>query len=159
MLYLQKKLKMYKYLILGFLILFAFSCDRDDDDAAQQLEDDIEIIENYIAENNLIAESTPSGLHYVVLEEGNGSFPIATSRVVVNYKGYFLDGEEFDSGNGIQFFLTEVIRGWTEGIPKFSKGGSGILLIPSYLAYGPNGRGAIPGNTVLAFDILLDDFN
>lgn len=150
---------MFRTATILVLVLFAFACNRDDDDAAEQLQEDIAIIEEYLMENNLTAESTASGLHYVVLQEGNGSFPTATSQVVVNYKGYFTNGNEFDSGNGAQFFLNQVILGWTEGIPKFSKGGNGILLVPSRLGYGPNGRGTIPGNTVLIFDVLLDDFN
>ena len=151
---------MHRYLILGFLVLFAFACNREDDqDPAQQLEEDLAIIEQYIEDNNLTAERTESGLHYVVLNEGNGSFPDASNQVVVNYKGYFTDGTTFDSGTGIQFFLTQVIPGWTEGIPKFSKGGNGILLIPSSLGYGTRGSGPIPPNTVIIFDVLLDDFN
>ena len=32
---------------------------------------------------------------------------------------------------GISFPLTNVIQGWQEGIPLFSEGGTGKLLIPS----------------------------
>jgi FKBP-type peptidyl-prolyl cis-trans isomerase len=51
--------------------------------------------------------------------------------------------------------LQNVILGWTEGIPYFKEGGSGKLLIPSALAYGPNGTTGIPPNSVLIFEIEL----
>ena len=54
--------------------------------------------------------------------------------------------------------LANVISGWQLGIPEFKKEGKGTLLIPSALAYGSSGRGSIPPNTVLAFDIELLDF-
>jgi FKBP-type peptidyl-prolyl cis-trans isomerase len=37
------------------------------------------------------------------------------------------------------------------------EGGKAILLIPSNLAYGPNGSGSIPGYTPLLFEFDLVD--
>jgi len=51
--------------------------------------------------------------------------------------------------------LTNVIQGWQEGIPLFSEGGSGILLIPSALGYGNQSIGNIPANSVLIFEVTL----
>lgn len=98
---------------------------------------------------------TPSGLNYIIHNPGTAPFPTESSDVTVNYKGYFLNGEVFDSGEGITFPLNGVIRGWIEGIQLIGTGGSITLLIPSNLAYGPSGRGSIPGNTNLAFDVDL----
>ena len=61
---------------------------------------------------------------------------------------------------GIPFSLqTTLLAGWTEGITYFKEGGSGILLIPSSLGYGNNGRSSIPGGAVLVFDIALISVN
>jgi len=49
-----------------------------------------------------------------------------------------------------------VIQGWQIGLPYFSEGGSGKLLIPSELGYGSQKAGDIPANSVLIFDIQLD---
>ncbi|MCP4462411.1 MAG: hypothetical protein GY819_06380, partial [Planctomycetaceae bacterium] len=77
----------------------------------------------------------------------------------VNYVGTLLNGQEFDANDDITFSLQQVIAGWTEGIPKFSVGGSGILIIPSDLAYGPASPSpAIPPNSILKFDIDLLGF-
>ena len=53
------------------------------------------------------------------------------------------------------FPLSNVIQGWQEGIPLFSEGGSGVLLIPSALGYGGQAVGSIPANSVLIFEVSL----
>ncbi|MBN1651841.1 MAG: FKBP-type peptidyl-prolyl cis-trans isomerase [Bacteroidales bacterium] len=130
------------------------ACDKDDNDAAAQLEIDKEIIENYLSVNQLTAESTASGLYYIIDNQGDGVKPSISSTVTVSYTGKLLDGTVFDSGTA-SFPLTNVIVGWQEGIPLFNAGGTGQLIIPSCLAYGTQGSGSIPPNTVLIFDIYL----
>lgn len=128
---------------------------------ADLLSYETELFDNYLAANNLTAQTTASGLKYVIEEPGSGGNPAANAQVQVNYKGYFLNGETFDQSSGapLDISLSNVIQGWQEGIPLFQKGGKGILLIPSYLAYGPSGSRSIQPNTPILFDIELVDFN
>lgn len=148
---------MKKYFYLLLIALFV-SCS-DDDNIDYDAKNEADIIE-YIADNNLAATKSSSGLYYVINNEGNGARPTATSNVKVTYKGYFLNGETFDQNTtGIQFNLQQVIKGWTEGITYFKEGGSGVLLVPSKLGYGSNGRSGIPGGSVLIFDINLLEVN
>lgn len=142
--------------ILLCMVFISFTaCNKDKD----VLEKNIEEIEEYIADNNLTGvQKTESGLHYIVQKEGDGNFPNINSRVKVNYTGYLKDNSSFDAGNNVEFPLSGVIEGWQEGIPKFSRGGSGILLIPSKLAYGSSGSRGIPGNAILIFEVDLIDF-
>lgn len=118
-------------------------------------------ITDYIAKNNLTAVKTGTGLYYVIDEPGTGNQPTATSNVTVVYKGYYTNGNIFDIGKpeGVSFPLNEVIKGWTEGIPYFKTGGSGILLVPSHLGYGPFNYRGIPGGSVLIFDVKLISIN
>ncbi|MFV5684867.1 FKBP-type peptidyl-prolyl cis-trans isomerase [Flavobacterium sp. GB2R13] len=118
-------------------------------------------IVDYIAKNHLTATRTDSGLYYLVNEAGTGTQPTATSNVTVAYKGYFTNGNVFDESKaeGISFGLNQVIKGWTEGIPHFKVGGSGILLIPAHLGYGSNDSGPIPGGSVLVFEVKLISVN
>jgi FKBP-type peptidyl-prolyl cis-trans isomerase FkpA len=138
--------------ILFSLTIFLFiACKKEDVEKENREE-----IEKYISDNNLHASSTGSGLYYVIDVEGTGTRPNVNSDVNVKYKGYFTSNEVFDENSeGIEFNLQNVIAGWTEGIPLFKEGGNGMLLIPSSLAYGPSGRGSIPPNAVLIFDIEL----
>ncbi|NGY36631.1 peptidylprolyl isomerase [Flavobacterium sp. XN-5] len=115
----------------------------------------------YIAKNNLTAIKSDSGLFYVIDVAGEGAQPTASSTVTVEYRGYFTNGSVFDGGKpgGLTIGLQQVIRGWTEGIPYFKEGGSGILLVPSHLGYGSYDRNGIPGGSVLIFDVKLIKVN
>ena len=147
-----------KLVILLFISIFAFSTCKKKDQKDQAHKDE-GIITKYIADNNLTATATGSGLYYVMENIGTGIKPNPASQVKVAYKGYFTDGSVFDqsAASGITFGLQNVIKGWTEGIPYFKKGGKGKLIIPSALGYGPNGTNGIPANSVLIFDIHLID--
>ncbi len=151
-----------KYFIYSFLIVFFVSCNKNEKttpvDYTAQNEADIV---SYIADNNLEAQRSDSGLYYSIDEEGTGERPTASSNVTVAYKGYFLNKTVFDESDseGISFGLQQVIQGWTEGITYFKEGGSGILLIPAHLAYGNRGRSNIPPGSVLVFDIRLISIN
>jgi FKBP-type peptidyl-prolyl cis-trans isomerase len=112
-------------------------------------------IQAYVSDNGLTTQTTASGLHYIIDVVGNGTHPTINDTVRVNYVGTLVDGTQFDANDNITFPLTNVIEGWQEGIPLFSVGGSGRLIIPSSLAYGPTARPGIPANSVLVFDIDL----
>jgi len=140
------------------VLLLLTACNKEE----KIMEDNKQEIEDYLAANNLKAESTESGLYYLITREGDGSHPTSSNSVTVHYKGYYSDGEQFDSsydrGEKITFPLNRVIAGWTEGIPKLSKGGAGTLLIPSQLGYGENPGNGIRNNAVLIFDVELFEF-
>jgi FKBP-type peptidyl-prolyl cis-trans isomerase len=65
----------------------------------------------------------------------------------------------FDSsvqrGEPIEFEVTGVIPGWTEALQLMSVGDKWKLTIPSAIAYGPQGKGDIPPNSVLIFEVEL----
>jgi FKBP-type peptidyl-prolyl cis-trans isomerase FklB len=100
----------------------------------------------------------PDGLQYKILKEGTGPKPSASDRVTCNYRGTFIDGKEFDSskpGEPATFPLNGVIKGWTEALQLMPVGSKWQLFIPSDLAYGEGGRGPIPPNTTLVFEVEL----
>lgn len=107
--------------------------------------------------------TSSTGLMWYDLVEGDGPSPAGpASKVTVHYTGWLVDGTKFDSsvdrGQTIEFPLNRVIPGWTEGVGSMKVGGKRKLLIPSDLAYGPNGRpGAIPPSAFLIFDVELFD--
>ena len=70
-----------------------------------------------------------------------------------------MDGSTFDSGNGVEFPLSNLITGWQEGIPLLSPGGKITLYLPPSLAYGTNASGSIPRNSNLIFTIDLIKVN
>ncbi|SMG20870.1 FKBP-type peptidyl-prolyl cis-trans isomerase [Marivirga sericea] len=172
------------FMIAGLMAVLFSSCDEDCENERgecpeEQLAKDVNIIEEYLAENNLTAERDPSyDLFYIIEEEGSGPNPSNGEQVEVNYVGKFLDGKVFDTSiesvaqdEGIfsasrtyePFSFTlgqrQVILGWDVGIKLLNEGGKATLILPSYMAYGPRGGGSIPPNTVLLFEVELVNIN
>jgi len=119
--------------------------------------------EEYLATNGKRqgVVTTPSGLQYEVVNMGTGPKPTESDRVRVHYTGALIDGTVFDSsvkrGEPVVFGVTQVIRGWVEGLQLMPAGSKWKLHIPSDLAYGPSGGpgGGIPPNSVLVFEVEL----
>jgi len=111
------------------------------------------------------AKTTASGLMYEVVAEGGSDVkPRPGIMVSAHYTGMFLDGRKFDSsvdrGEPIRFPVGtgRVIKGWDEALLDMTKGEKRILIIPPDLAYGSQGRGPIPANSTLVFEVELLDF-
>lgn len=130
--------------------------------AAEKFKDAKEAGEKYLADNakkdGVI--TTPSGLQYMVLKEGNGRKPKATDNVKCHYEGMLIDGTLFDSsiqrGEPATFPLNGVITGWTEGLQLMQEGAKYRFFIPYNLGYGERGAGAsIPPFAALVFDVEL----
>lgn len=138
----------------------AFSKIAEEKSLVQKKVDD-DLIKEYLTTNNLSAKKTASGLYYIIEKNGSGNNAKPGNSVSVLYTGKLLDGTVFDASekNGGEPFKVElgthaVIAGWDEGLLFFNKGSKGILLIPSYLAYGDHEYpGRIPPNSVLIFQI------
>ena len=118
--------------------------------------------EKFLAENKTKEGviTTESGLQYQVITEGTGVKPTAEDRVKVHYTGTLLDGTKFDSsvdrGEPAEFGVSQVIKGWTEGLQIMPAGSKYIFWIPSELAYGERGAGQdIKPNSVLKFEVEL----
>ncbi len=106
--------------------------------------------------------TTPSGLQYEIVRQGNGAKPTAANKVRVKYEGTLIDGTVFDSSYErnapAEFSLSQVIPGWTEGIQLMNVGSEYWFYIPSALAYGENGSSSIiPPYSTLIFKVELLD--
>lgn len=124
-------------------------------------EDNIAAGKKFLEENalNKSVYQTKSGLQYKIEKKGNGKKPSANSKVKVHYTGKLLDGKVFDSsverGQPAEFFLNQVIPGWTEGLQLMDVGSKYILYIPHNLAYGEQVVGSIPPGSTLIFEVEL----
>jgi FKBP-type peptidyl-prolyl cis-trans isomerase FklB len=104
--------------------------------------------------------TTPSGLQYKIVKEGTGKTPGPEDIVRVHYTGKTIDGNKFDSsydrGEPAQFRVSNVIRGWVEGLQLMKEGSQFMLYIPYDLAYGERGAGGVikPFETLI-FDVEL----
>lgn len=134
---------------------------------AQQAEREEQAAESLRAGEEFLAENaeregvitTPSGLQYTVLEEGDGATPGEGDQVRIHYTGTLLDGTEFDTsrdGEPATFAVGSVIPGFSEALQLMPEGSRFKIWIPSDLAYGEQGtQGLIGPNATLVFDLEL----
>ena len=109
--------------------------------------------------------TTPSGLKYVDLKEGNGPAAKKGDTVEVHYTGWLAkDKTKFDSSldrnEPFAFPLggRRVIQGWDVGVQGMKVGGLRKLTIPPEEGYGSRGAGGvIPPNATLVFEVELLD--
>lgn len=121
----------------------------------------------------------PSGVSMIFTNESNGEKPASTDQVLVDTAGYYENGELFwttwkevaekhgqydertAQQNGYLPFpmiyneSATLVPGFREAMLKMKVGDEARVFIPSFLGYGEAGRGAIPPNTNLIFDIEI----
>lgn len=97
------------------------------------------------------------------VQVGTGEEVKPGATVTAHYTGAVVKtGKIFQSSHDqpgdkpIEFGLTQVIPGWTEGVPGMKVGGKRRLTIPAAKAYGEQSPSPdIPANADLVFDIEL----
>ena len=123
--------------------------------------------------------TTETGLKIYTIKDGNGEKPKKNESLKLFYEGYFSDGklfgtnvksvdEKFGTYNEIKEQRglykpmpmiysadAQMIPGFKEGVFKMTKGEKTFLYVPSFLAYGEQGRGPIKPNTDLIFIIEM----
>lgn len=102
----------------------------------------------------------PGGLKWRYVDyAGSSDKPRVEDTVTVHYAGTFLDGETFDSsfdrGEPATFPLGRLIKAWQMAIPEMGVGDTIEIAAPADLAYGPGGKGPIPGGATLLFTVQL----
>ncbi len=110
---------------------------------------------------NFTPQDTVAELQIIDVTEGTGDVVPEGATITAHYTGALVkDGTIFQSshdfGDPVTFGLSQVIQGWTQGVPGMKVGGVRRLVIPSQMAYGSVRAAAnIPPNSDLVFDIEL----
>jgi FKBP-type peptidyl-prolyl cis-trans isomerase FkpA len=149
-------------LVLSFIAMFSLgSCLKGDNfNPEVQAKTDDALITKFLADKNIVAIKHSSGLYYQIIQPGSGNITYtANTQVTANYVGRLLSGNVFDqtTTQPLTFRLGNVIVGWQIGVPLIQKGGKIRMFIPSGYAYGNQGAGTIPANSVLDFEVELVD--
>ncbi len=145
-------------LLYLFILLLAGSCGKDDPERIA--EKDRAKILDYIKENDIDAIEHESGVFYYIENEGSGVLPKANSSVRLNLTGRLINGKVFEGPRSKMINMQfPDPPGFRYGLPLFSKGSNGIIIVPSGLGYGENSYYmGIPMNSVLIYDIEIIDF-
>jgi len=125
-----------------------------------KLQSDIDSIIVYLDKNNIEAQVHPSGLRYVINEEGSGKRPGNCDVVRISFEGRLLSTgaivEETDFE--IRFIMSSLIKGLQIGLPLIKNGGSITLYIPSGYGYErADSESLSPVGSNLIFDVQLTD--
>lgn len=155
-------MKMKKILIPIFAIISLFTgagCIKDAVCTNKTVQSEQAEIVNYAAANGINATAHSTGLYYQITSTGSGPSPTANSRVFIKYTGKLMNGTVFDDQTSapVSYGLNGMIQGFQVGLPLIQKGGKIKLIVPSSMAYGCQGFGAVPGNAILFFDVELTD--
>ncbi len=120
---------------------------------------------------NFTPVASVPNLQIIDKKVGTGATVKPGDTITVNYTGALASTgiifqSSLDSGQPAQLSLSQVIAGWSQGIPGMKVGGTRRLLIPSALGYGPKaqtdpttGQVTIPANSNLVFDVKVLKIN
>lgn len=106
-----------------------------------------------------------SGLYYIELIPGTGSYPVDHDTVFFKYKAAFTDYVQFDTNDPYTTPFKYVMgsldgmtmKGVDEGLRYIKEGGTSRLLTPSSLAFGFEGvSNIVAGYTPILWTIELD---
>ncbi|MBN1441499.1 MAG: FKBP-type peptidyl-prolyl cis-trans isomerase [Planctomycetes bacterium] len=114
-------------------------------------------------------KSTPSGLQYAVLQQGEGATPEPGRRARIHITGWIrvrdalgpqiVDSRESKIPKEFALTPTDLVAGLLEAILDMRAGERRWVIVPSKLGYGLSGYGrTVPPNQDLVFDVELVDF-
>jgi len=127
----------------------------------------LEVKDKVVAEmwkvDSTLFKTTPTGLKYAIISQGNGPAIELNKTVTIHYSGYLMNGTIFDSSverdEPIMFVVGQgqVMPGWDEGMQLLKKGDKARFIIPPQLGYGEMQLEKIPANSTLIFDTEVID--
>lgn len=148
-----------RLLAVPFLALCVTLGACGDDPVGPRFPEDVEFAASLGVDLDQMTE-LESGVYVQTLTPGEGAQAQDGSLVFVDYILWLPDGTEVDSGEDVELRLSSgpngVIDGFRLGMIGAQQGETRLIVIPSPLGYGPQGRDQIPPNSVLVFRVDLD---
>lgn len=105
------------------------------------------------------AITTPTGLVFLVITEGEGVSPTKADKAQIRYIARLSNGIVLDDTKDdiVTSDMSQEIAGMVEGLEMMKPGGTYRLVIPPELGYGDEGiPGIIPSNAALDFTVTLE---
>lgn len=156
---------------LGSFLVMVLSVKNQPIDAAAQQKAYDEYVQNRVKNlesfnsaysARVFDAKSVTALNVEVLVAGEGDTIKSSDSINVSYFGWIPDGRIFDSSKTknvddapIKFALTDVIKGWSEGLAGQKVGSIVRLTIPADKAYGTSSTGIIPANSPLEFIVEI----
>ena len=143
-------MKLFLVIVLFFTLVSSDRFKLKSDKEVSRILNDLERFGNEMS--IVMRKTTPRCEHPIRL----GDF------ISVHYNGTLSDGVMFDTTSfkgepfSFQIGTQKVIQGWERGLLGKCKGDELTLTIPPHLGYGDSDNGVIPPNSVLIFDIKIE---
>ena len=166
----QTLLKAGSIALLSLFVITLSGCGEDEEKKRfhqqlldKALNDDVRKAGDRYLRENIKREGvvvTASGLQYEVIRSGQGDMPQINDAVRVDYRGWLIDGTEFESSaektDKPAFPVNGVIKGWREALTMMRPGARWKIYLAPELAYGARSpTELIPANSTLIFEIEL----
>lgn len=117
-----------------------------------------EQIKTYLTKKKIRCQHSPSGLYYRIENAGEGKTIQFQDYVSFRYKGYFLNGEQFDNQvEPVRFQVKELIPAWKEIMLELKAKSRVYMVVPPHLGYGNQALDDIPANSILIFELEVVD--
>jgi FKBP-type peptidyl-prolyl cis-trans isomerase len=173
----MRKRIIFKLGMIGMVtVIMLGACKKDD--SQEKIENEMRLLEQYLADNNITQEPTESGIYYIPIVEGTGVSPANLSWIEIEYTGMLIDGTVFSTSDEGTAILNNIydedflygpsrmqlgripVKGLNEGISYMKVGELAKFVIPSEMALGGNASGTLPGYSTLIYTIeLLEAFD
>jgi FKBP-type peptidyl-prolyl cis-trans isomerase len=99
-----------------------------------------------------------SGLQYKVLHAGKGGKPASDDTVVCHYRGYHIDGTEFENtytrNQPVTFRVDGAVKAWVEALQLMPVGSRWEIVVPPDLARTARSSSSLASNVVI-FELEL----
>jgi len=142
---------MIRVLLIFFGLLTLSSCSTYSEEEKKSFDDKIAA---YLDRKNIKCEKSSTGLHYKIIEEGEGDRIQLQDEVTFVYKGTLLNGKVFDeTDEPVTFKVQALISAWKEVMLYLRPGGKAFIVSPPQLGYGEHDLKDIPPNSILVFEL------
>jgi FKBP-type peptidyl-prolyl cis-trans isomerase FkpA len=134
------------------------------DSPSSMMKKEEEALKKYIEDKKITVAPTSSGLYFIETVQGKGMKIDTGCWVKAHFKVSLIDGKQvfssYDRGEPMQFECGKRFDtpGFEEGIVKMLKGGKATLIVPSKIAFGEMGRGAmVPPYSTIIYELEVVD--
>lgn len=121
----------------------------------------LEKAESFLADNagreGVITTDSGLQVEFTFDDDSESAVPAEDSLVVVDYILTLMDGTVMDQGEDVEFSLSNLIPGFSEAVKMMGVGDSVRAYVHPSLGYGETGTPTIEPNSLLIFDITLDE--
>ncbi|MEM7550964.1 MAG: FKBP-type peptidyl-prolyl cis-trans isomerase [Bacteroidota bacterium] len=146
-------------IIVGSLLTFSGCLDNRDDvfDSNDQLIEDLMVIDEFLADNDINAQTHITGFRYVVENQGSGRLAAGFDTVLIDMSfDRLTDGERvLEFNDDLLIVREQALAAVRFGLRLVEEGGSVTMYVPSGLAFGsqPQEPLDLPANANLIIDL------